>query len=253
MELKNKKVVITGASKGIGLEVVNQLLDEGAFVYAISRQMTRLDFSHERLIKQDADLSKENERAGVFNHALKTLGSIDLFISNAGFAYYERLSSYEESHVNAIYDLNVKQTIDFAVKMKELHHDKPFTFVSTISATAFVSLPGYALYSSTKAALRAFMDGYRFEMNKDQHLISLYPVATHTAFFERAKQTHKPWPVQKSSLVAKVLIKGIKKNKKNIHPSKIFKYGYLLTPWFFKLYNLREKKIFDQLVKKNNQ
>jgi len=32
MELKNKKVVITGASKGIGLEVVNQLLDEGAFV-----------------------------------------------------------------------------------------------------------------------------------------------------------------------------------------------------------------------------
>ena len=88
-------------------------------------------------------------------------------------------------------------------KMKTIHQDRPFQFVATLSAVSFVSMPGYALYSSTKAALKGFIDGYRYEMSKGQILQSVYPVATETNFFNRAKQTHKPWPVQSSMHVTK--------------------------------------------------
>lgn len=250
MTLENKKIVITGASSGIGLETLKLLLKEKATVLAASRSMTKIEIKSDNLIKVDLDLSKPEAVDKLFDIAIEKLGDIDIFIANAGFTYYERLNGFDEEKVNAIFNLNVNQTIHAATKLKQYKKDQPFQFLATLSATSFVSLPGYALYSSTKAALRGFLDGYRFEMEKNQILQAVYPVATNTNFFDRANQTHKPWPVQSSSHVAKVILKGIKKKKKHIHPSFIFKYGYMLAPWFFKIYNIREKRIFDQLAKK---
>lgn len=249
MDLAGKKVVITGASSGIGYETLKLLLQANAKVVAASRSMSKIDLPGE-LYKIDLDLSTTKAVDQLFEFAVQKLGDIDIFISNAGFTYYERLKNYDEKHVMDIFTLNVYQTIHAATKLKALKQQKPFNFVSTLSATAFVSLPGYALYSSTKAALRGFLDGYRFEMEKGQILQAVYPVATSTNFFERAQQTHKPWPVQTPEHVAKVIVRGIQKNKKHIHPSFIFKYGYMLAPWFFKIYNIREKKTFDSLVNK---
>ena len=249
MELSGKKVVITGASSGIGYETLKLLLNANAKVVAASRSMSKISLPGE-LYTLDLDLSSTKAMDTLFEFALEKLDDIDIFISNAGFTYYERLKNFDETHVNDIFYLNVYQTMNAATKMKELKKDRPFNFVSTLSATSFVSLPGYALYASTKAALRGFLDGYRFEMEKGQILQAVYPVATETKFFERAKQTHKPWPIQTPEHVAKKILQGIKHNKKHIYPSLIFKYGFMLAPWFFKLYNLREKKIFDKLVEK---
>lgn len=249
MDLNGKKVVITGASSGIGYETIKLLLKANAKVVAASRLMSKISLPGE-LYTIDLDLSNKDAMDQLFDFALKKLGDIDIFISNAGFTYYERLKTYDEKHVNDIFSLNLYQTIHAATKLKALKGNNPFNFVSTLSATAYVSLPGYALYSSTKAALRGFLDGYRFEMEKGQILQAVYPVATSTNFFTRAKQEHKPWPVQTPEHVAKVIIKGIKKGKKQIHPSFIFKYGYMLAPWFFKVYNIREKKIFDKTIAK---
>lgn len=249
MDLAGKRIVITGASSGIGYETLKLLLQANAKVVAASRSMSKIDLPGE-LYKIDLDLSTPKAVDQLFAFAIQKLGDIDIFISNAGFTYYERLKIYDEKHVNDIFSLNVYQTIQAATKLKALKQDKPFSFVATLSAAAFVSLPGYALYSGTKAALRGFLDGYRFEMSKGQILQAVYPVATQTNFFERANQTHKPWPVQTPEHVAKVIVKGIQKGRKHIHPSFIFKYGFMLAPWFFKIYNIREKKTFDELVKK---
>ena len=247
MKIKDQYIVLTGASSGIGFDLLKLLLQEGAYVLAISRTMESLEFDHERLTKLNADLTNKEAIDHVFDKALSIFPSIDAFIANAGFAYYERLLEASIDHINQIFDINTLMPIYAAVKMKSLQKDKPFNYMATLSAVSFVSLPGYALYSGTKSALRGFLEGYQLEMAKDQVISLVYPVATKTNFFEVANQSHKPWPVQESMVVAKTMLKGLKKDKKAIYPSKLFKYSYKLIPWFYSFYKRRELKKFNTL------
>jgi len=51
---------------------------------------------------------------------------------------------------------------------------------------SFYAMPGYALYSGTKFALRGFADALRYELEAGQHLQLVYPIATLTEFFSVA-------------------------------------------------------------------
>lgn len=250
MVIKDHVILLTGASTGIGFDLMKMLLKEGAHVIAVSRSIESVAFEHERLIKRNSDLSDYESVDELFDFALRTHGRIDAFIANAGFTYYERLTEASFEHIEKIFSVNVEAVLYSAIKMKAIHGKKPFNFMATLSAVSFLSMPGYALYSGTKAALRGFIDGYRLEMEKEQHLQAVYPVATETNFFERAGQKHKPWPVQTSTHVARVMLKGLEKNRKHIFPSKLFQYGHKLFPWFFKLYVRRETNVFDRIIPK---
>lgn len=124
--------------------------------------------------------------------------------------------------------------------MKLLHGDTPYNFAVTASAMGLVSLPGYALYSATKAALRGFADAYRWELNDNQHFQVIYPVATKTQFFKRAADhTPVPWPTQEASVVAEKIIRGIEKDMPHIFPSALFRFATGLNrvfPFVFKIY-----------------
>ena len=124
--------------------------------------------------------------------------------------------------------------------MKELHGDKPYNFAVTASAMGLLSLPGYSLYSGTKAAVRGFADAYRYELKKGQHFQVIYPVATKTKFFGRAgNNTPVPWPTQEAITVAKRVIKGIRKDKNHIFPSTMFRITNAVSrvfPFVFNIY-----------------
>ncbi len=80
-------------------------------------------------------------------------------------------------------------------KMKELNYSREHMVVLTASAMSKLSMPGYALYSSTKAALDSFTDAYRFEEAVGQKLLLVYPVSTATNFFDHAGiKVPVPWP-----------------------------------------------------------
>lgn len=87
MELSGKKVVITGASSGIGYETLKLLLNANAKVVAASRSMSKISLPGE-LYTLDLDLSSTKAMDALFDFALDKLGDIDIFISNAGFTYY---------------------------------------------------------------------------------------------------------------------------------------------------------------------
>lgn len=248
MELKGKVVVVTGASTGIGLDIVKKLLAEEAKVVAISRRAESMDLEHELLTKKNFDLSTKEAIDQLFQYVIDKHRYIDVFIANAGFTYYEFLNRSDYQHIEDIFALNTLGAIYSATKMKEAFSKRGFNFVVIASAVSFLSMPGYALYSATKAALRAFMDGIRLESPKREVYQIVFPVATKTPFFERANQEHMPWPVQTSDHVAKTVIKGIKKDTKNIYPSKLFKYGFKLAPWFFAIYVKIQTRKFYQIM-----
>lgn len=246
MVLNGKRVVITGASSGIGLEILKLLLANGCRVVACARHIENIGIENENLFLMTCDVSKKEEIDALFEFAKEKLCGIDLYISNAGFAYYEKIAKPNWKHAEDIINTNFVSTVYAAEKMKELHGDKPYNFAVTASAMGLLSLPGYALYSGTKAAVRGFADAYRYELEKGQHFQVIYPVATKTRFFGRAgNNTPVPWPTQEAVTVAKRAIEGIRKDKNHIFPSTMFRITSAVSrvfPFVFNIYvNINNK------------
>lgn len=249
MNLESKNIVVTGASSGIGLELVKGFLSKGCKVVAASRNINKDLLELEGLYHCQCDLSTPEGIEKLFEYALQKLGSIDVFVANAGFAYYEKLTEADWEHISSIFNLNYKSVIYSAQKMKQLKGSEPFNFVTTSSGMAILPLPGYALYSSTKAALKGFAEAYRWELDNRQYFQVVYPIATKTEFFKNAGGSPIPWPSQEAQIVAKSIIKGIEKNRNSIYPSKLFYSLTLLNrvfPFVFKLYAYIEFKKFKQ-------
>ena len=249
MNLQGKNVALTGASSGIGLELTKLLLKKGCRVAACARHIENVKIDDKNFYPYRCDTSKQEELDGFFDFAIEKMGGIDLYISNAGYAYYEKLDAPDWEHIRAITDTNYVSTVYAAEKMKLLHGDAPYNFAVTASAMGLVSLPGYALYSATKAALRGFADAYRWELSDNQHFQVIYPVATKTQFFKRAAdRTPVPWPTQEASVVAEKIIRGIEKDKDRIFPSALFRFATGLNrvfPFVFKIYAGISGKQFD--------
>lgn len=240
MELIDRKVVLTGASSGIGFELLKELLNEGCEVLACARHIENIQIKSDKLHLRKCDVSKKEELDELFKYAINTMGDIDLFISNAGFAYYEKIDKADYEHIEKIFATNVYAPIYCAEKMKEIKDNKSFNVVITSSAMAELSLPGYALYSGTKAGIKGFADGYRYELENNQHLQVIYPVATRTNFFKAANDnTPVPWPSQTSKTVAQKIVNGIKKDKNHIYPSLTFRVTSIINrvfPFILKAY-----------------
>jgi short-subunit dehydrogenase len=93
-------------------------------------------------------------------------------------------------------------------------------------------LPGYAQYSSTKAALHSFAGAYRHELERGQYLQLVYPIGTLTSFFDRANHSPKPLLTQSADQVAKAMLKGLKSKRNSIYPSLLFRTVFILDRFF---------------------
>lgn len=223
MDLNGKHIVLTGASSGIGLELLKQLSQYQCKIIAVARTIENVSLEYPNVTKFACDISTSENVDALFDFAADHFGGIDIFICNAGFAYYEEIERSDWDHIARIFKTNVFSAIYSSAKMKEIHGDRPYRVVITASAMSFLALPGYSLYSATKAALHGFASAYRFELKRNQKLQMVYPIGTRTNFFNEAgSSTPVPWPTQTAPQVAKAIVKGIKKDKKSIFPSRLF-------------------------------
>ncbi|MFO8066457.1 MAG: SDR family NAD(P)-dependent oxidoreductase [Bacteroidales bacterium] len=242
--IKNKKIIITGASSGIGEDMLKMLAPHNK-ILAVARNVEKM-YQHENVISEAIDISIEDNIDKMFKIAFEKLKDIDIVFANAGFAYYERISAGDWKHIDDIFKTNVYSAIYIATKLKEIKKKMPFRVVITASAMSFHAMPGYTLYSATKFALKGFVDAYRYELLKGQHVQIACPVATYTNFFNVAGTEKMPWPRQKSEVVARKIIKGAEKKKRYIFPAFVFKFSLFLNRFFpvLNLFNIKEKKKF---------
>jgi short-subunit dehydrogenase len=242
MDLKDKRCIVSGASSGIGLALVNSLAARGAVVLAVD--IAPIPVKGIPGVKAfSADLSNKEGVDALFEEAAKELGDIDIFIANAGFAYCERTDTPDWNHIKRIFELNTVSPIYSLQKLRAAKGNKPFFFLTTASAMSFMSLPGYAIYGATKAALRMFNLTAAYELSPGQRIATIYPVATRTNFFNRASTEYVPWPSQDKEKVACAIIKGIERNKTDIFPFPLFKLVnavFTVLPLAKRLYLKRE-------------
>jgi uncharacterized protein len=231
MQLEKQRIVLTGAASGIGLALLERLAMCQCQVVAadlnaagLEQALVGLAGCRAQVFCYTCDLGDPVQIEALFAFALKQMDGVDLFIANAGFPYYEQMAGANWGHIEKIFQVNVFSPIYSAQKMAQLNAGRPYRVVITASAMGLLGIPGYALYSATKAALDRFAECYRYELADPAALTLVYPIGTRTHFFQAAAEHAAPftWPTQTAEQVANAILKGIKADRRVIHPSQLF-------------------------------
>ena len=257
--ISGKKIVLTGANSGIGLEVLKLLAAGDNTILAVDLRTDRLvSFDPKKVIPMVCDVSSKEGVDAIFDEAARVLGGIDIFYANAGFPYYETFDYVDWDRTAHIFETNVFSPIYSYQKYREYLGGKEGQFAMTVSAIGKMGMPGYALYSSSKFAVQGFQQALRLEMPKNIKMTCLYPVATDTNFFKAAVQgqegkviRQKPFPVQKPAHVAKAMVKGLERKKKYVNPCKLFSFAmalFAVMPFVRSIYWALEKKKLDNFA-----
>jgi short-subunit dehydrogenase len=233
--LNNKRIILTGATRGIGLETLKLLVQGDNKILAVGRRIERLEgFDKSKVIAMKCDVSSPESVDAIIKEADSKLGGIDIFYCNAGFSYYEEFSYADWAHIGKMFDTNVLSVMYSYQKYYQYLNGKEGHFAITLSAIGKMAMPGYAVYSASKFALQGFQEAVRLEKQKNITLTCLYPVATNTEFFkENADPKYKkPFPMQQPQVVAKAMVKGLLKKKKYVYPCKMFLVSQFLIKFF---------------------
>lgn len=186
MRLPECRVVLTGASGGIGLQLAEQLCTAGALVIAVSRQSDALADLLKRYPNKlrwlGADLREPEARQRIVEKA-RAMGGANLLINAAGINRFALLDQLDEAALDDLIDLNLKATLHLTRQMLPLLREQSQALVVNVGSTyGSIGYPGYATYCATKFALRGFSEALRREL-ADTPVDVLYvaPRATRTS------------------------------------------------------------------------
>ncbi len=189
MELDGAKVVITGASQGIGEELAEQFTAAGSEVLLIARSEDKLAALAERLGGRflTADLSTPEGVDGLVDRCIEALGSIDVWVNNAGVETQGAFAAVDRDDVRRLTRLNYEAPVLLSrdVINHLLDNDRGH-IVQVASVGGIVPFPGTAAYCGTKAGLINFTETLRIEL-KDTSigLTVVCPGPVDTAMWER--------------------------------------------------------------------
>jgi short-subunit dehydrogenase len=187
MQIKDHVFIVTGASSGIGLSTAIALSERGAKVALLARTSDALQALSQKLpgslpVTVDmTDFAKVREAIGT---AHQHYGRIDGLINNAGRSYAVSVESIDPAIFDEIFHLNVlAPIIAMQAVIPLMRAQASGSIVNINSGTAFMTVPNYSVYSSSKRALLGFSLTARAELEKDHIVVSeIYPFITATNF-----------------------------------------------------------------------
>lgn len=192
--MKNKVVVITGGSNGIGKALAEEFGNKGGSIVITGRNETALIAAVESLRAQGitaeglvADVSKEEDNEAMAKFAVEKFGRIDILINNAGISMRAFFEEVDLDVVKKVMDINFYGAL-YATKYCLPEILKTGGSVIGISSIAgYRGLPGRTGYSASKFALQGFLEVLRTEMlHKGVHVLTACPGFTASSIRERS-------------------------------------------------------------------
>jgi short-subunit dehydrogenase len=241
VEIKNKKVLITGGSRGIGPVIAESLTNEGACVALAARSESALDNVAERLSKNGSkviaisvDLNVKSQRDRLIDSVLKEFGTIDILINNAGLetegAFIELpwTAIRETVEVNLLTPMDLShQILPFMLKNNSGH------IINIASIAAKSGAPYAAVYSGTKAGLAEWTRALRLELaGTGIRFSTLFPGYIREVGMFAKFHMKSPWIIGSCSpnQVAKAVLNAIKKGTtEKIINSRPLKYAFMIN------------------------
>jgi len=267
MDFKNKVVIITGASSGIGKACAEEFAKRGASLVLGARQYVTLceitaDLEARygiRAIAVQIDVSKEEECEVLVKQALVTFSKIDILINNAGLSMRALFNDLDLSVLKNLMDVNFWGTV-YCTKYALPEILKTQGSVIGISSIAgYRGLPGRTGYSASKFAMNGFMESLRTELLKTGvHVMVACPgfTASNIRVTALAKDgaAHGETSMEEGKMmtaeeVATRIVDGIAARKRTLVMTGQGK----LTVWINKLLPaLADKLVFNHFTKEKN-
>jgi short-subunit dehydrogenase len=193
--MKDKVVVITGASKGIGAELARQLAAKGAKLVLAARDLQDLDAVAEQCRKAGgkaitvrADVGVERDCAAIMSGAALAYGRIDVLVNNAGATMWGRFEDIEDVSI-----LERLMRVNYMGAVYCTKHALPYLrgsrglLVGIASLTALTGVPTRTGYAASKHAMRGFFDSLRIELDgSGVDVTMIYPGFVATGIRENA-------------------------------------------------------------------
>ena len=189
--IKDKVVVITGASSGIGEATAKQLASNGAKVVVRARREDKLKRNVDEIEKaggeavyKELDVTRPADNDDIVKLAKETFGGLDVLFLNAGLMPNSPLSALRTDDWHQMVDVNIKGVLNgVAAALPTFIEQKAGHVIATSSVAGLKAYPGGAVYGGTKWFVRDFMEVLRMESATEGTNIrtaTIYPAAINT-------------------------------------------------------------------------
>ena len=189
--IKDKVVIITGASAGIGEATAKLLASRGAKVVLGARRADKLEIIASEITKagghavfQELDVTRQSDNDAIVELAKKRFGRLDVTFLNAGLMPNSMLSALKTDDWHQMVDVNIKGVLNgVAAVLPTFMEQKAGHVIAVSSVAGLKAYPGGAVYGGTKWFLRDFMEVLRMESAMEGTNIrtaTIYPAAINT-------------------------------------------------------------------------
>ena len=228
---KDKVVVVTGGTEGIGKALIETLTPLGAKIATCGRhhdKLYELQMRHAGTLFHAVacDVSKEQDCRKFIDSTIKVFGGIDILINNAGISMRALVKDVDIDVVRKVMDVNFYGTVYCSTFALPSITERKGTIVGISSIAGYRGLPGRSAYSASKFALQGWLEALRIEMMDDEvNVMWVCPnfVASNIRF---AALDHEGMPQNESPMdetrmmsaeeCARIILDGIEKRKRSL-------------------------------------
>ena len=224
LNFKNKTVLITGASSGIGKEFAKQIVSKGANLILTARSHADLASLAHELESQypknwvktiPLDLSEPNAASELFEKIAALDLSVDYLINNAGFGKFCEFSdaSFETYHKMLMLNINALVELTYLC-LPALKSKNSGGIINVASTGSFQPLPYQAVYGASKAFVLSFSEALTGELlDTDVRVMALCPGTTQSRFMEVANADTSKMTLAPASAVVSSALVAYEKNR----------------------------------------
>lgn len=228
MKLRDKHVLLTGATGGIGQAIALELAGRGAKIglvgtreEALQRLAEKLSCSGKAALALPADITRNEDQKRVIQQMQRTFGGIDVLINNAGVSQFTGFEAQDPQTIQHIFEVNTIAPMQLTrlvlPAMLDQHSGQIVNIGSIFGSIAFAC---FTSYSASKFALHGFSQALRRELAGSAVKVTyIAPRAVKTALngeavmrMAKAVKMNMDDPV----LVAKKIVKAIENDKKDV-------------------------------------
>jgi uncharacterized protein len=233
VQLNNARVIVTGASSGIGRAIAIEFGRRGARLALASRNQTALDEVAASINAQGGsalviptDVTAPGAVEQMAKDAIRELGGIDILVNNAGVGMQAPIADAPSADVEALFALNVlaaASAIRAVVPTMRAQRSGMIINISSIAGRIVVPRIGY--YSASKFALTAIGDALRMEeAHRGIKVMNVFPGTTRSRFGEnrlglRGRLAHQRLPPVPAEKVARRVANAVGRNERSVYVS----------------------------------